>query len=384
MTFLGYRRADGRVGTRNHLLVLSVTGLTGPSGRRIAAALRGAVFAGTPSGTGLLGADRAAHERVLAGLATHPNIGGVLVVGADPPLVERVAAAARAVGTPTEALTLDGAGHDALALVDAGIRRGAHLARRVSHARREDVPLAALTLGLECGRSDPSSGLVANPALGHVADRVVAAGGTAMIGETVEWLGAEDRLAARAASPAVADAIVAAALAREAAAVAAGIDLTGTNPSRTNIDGGLTTIEEKSLGAIAKSGTGAIASVLEYGEAPSGAGLHVMDAPAYAPESLTGFVAAGATLILFTTGVGNSFGSVLAPTLKVTGNPDTAARLIEQIDVDLAATFLGQEAPSEGAGRLFEALLATASGAVTFNEVLGDGEEVIARFGAAI
>ncbi|MCF3936681.1 UxaA family hydrolase [Acuticoccus sp. M5D2P5] len=383
MTFLGYRRADGRVGTRNHVLVLSVTGLTGPSARRIAASVKGAVFAGTPYGSGLLGEDRAIHERALAGLAAHPNAGAVLVIGADEPLVESVAAAVPE-GIPVEALAFDRCGHDALRLVDTGVRHAARMAWRLSRARREEAPLSSLVLGLECGRSDPSSGLVANPTIGRVADRVVAAGGTAILGETVEWLGAEDRIAARAADPALGEALVAAVLRREAAAVAAGIDLTGTNPSRTNIDGGLTTIEEKSLGAVAKSGQSPIAGLVGYGEPPRASGLHLMDAPAYAPESLTGFVAAGANLILFATGVGNSYGAPLAPTLKVTGNPDTAARLTEQIDVDLSPAFEGKETPEDAADRLLAAAIATASGAATFAEIFGDGDEVISRFGAAL
>ncbi|MBJ3774637.1 UxaA family hydrolase [Acuticoccus mangrovi] len=382
--FAGFARPDGRVGTRNHLLVLSVTGLTGPTGRRIAERVRGAVFAGTPYGSGLLGADKAAHLRTLEGLAAHPNAGATLVVGADPPLVEEIAEAALARGTPVAALTLDGAGHDALRLVDDGVRHAARLAKEISAAQRVAAPLSALVLGLECGRSDPSSGLVANPAIGRIADEVVRAGGTAILGETTEWLGAEDRIAARAADPDLARRLVDAVLARERQAVAAGLDLTGTNPSRTNIDGGLTTIEEKSLGAVAKSGESPISGLLAYGEAPAGPGLHLMDAPAYAPESLTGFVAAGATLNLFATGVGNSFGSVLVPTVKITGNPDSARRLGTQIDVDLAAAFTGEETLQEAARRLLEAMRATASGAMTFAEILGDGEEVIARFGASL
>ncbi|WP_108662828.1 UxaA family hydrolase [Acuticoccus kandeliae] len=381
--FLGFARKDGRFGTRNHLLVLSVTGLTGPASRRIAATLK-AVYAGSPYGSGLMGEDRATHRRALAGLATHPNAGGVIVVGADGLLVDEIAEAATASGKPTVALTFDHCNHDAHTLIDRGIRRGARLMKHLSRERREAIPLSGLVLGLECGRSDPSSGLVANPVIGRVADRVVAAGGVAIIGETIEWLGAEDRLAARAADPALARAIEGAVLRREAAAVAAGIDLTGNNPSRTNIDAGLTTIEEKSLGAVAKSGTSPVAGLLDYGEAPPCAGLHVMDAPAYAPESLTGFVAAGANLLLFATGVGNSYGSLIAPTVKVTGNPDSAARLTEQIDVDLSPAFNGDETMEAAADRLFRATLETSGGALTFAEIFGEGDEVISRYGAAL
>jgi altronate dehydratase large subunit len=382
--FQGYPRRDGGTGTRNRLLILSVTGLTGPTARRIGRAVPGAAVVTMPYGSGLLGHDRAVNRRALAGFATHPNVGAVLVVGADQPVVEAIAAAALASGRPTEALVLDDCGHDALVMTDRGTRAAAGLLHRLSRQRREQVPLAALFLGLECGRSDPSSGLVANPLVGRIADRIVAEGGRAVIGETTEWLGAEHLLARRAATPEVAAAITAAAERREAMAVAAGIDLTGNNPGKTNIDAGLSSIEEKSLGAIAKSGTGPIAGLIDYAERPAASGLYVMDAAAYAPESVTGFTAAGANLNLFTTGVGNSFTSLLAPTLKLSANPETSARLHHQLDFDASPVFRGTEAPEAAAERLLAALLDIASGALVWGEVLAEGEEVVSRYGAAL
>lgn len=382
--FLGHPRIDGRVGTRDHLLVLSVTGLTGPAARRIGASLRGAVVVGTPHGSGLLGADAAAQERCLAGLAAHPNAGAVLVVGGDAPLVERIATAAAHAGRPVEVLTIDGCGHDLLALADRGIRVGLRLAKAISGRPRVPVGLEGLCLGLECGRSDPSSGLVANPVVGRVVDRVVDAGGRAILGETTEWLGAEHRLAARAGDPAIGRAIREAAGRREAMAVAAGVDLLGTNPSATNIAAGLSTIEEKSLGAVAKAGSRPVRGLLAYGEAPAGPGLWVMDAPAYAPESVTGFTAAGANLVLFTTGVGNAYGSALAPTIKISANPETCGRLGEQLDLALSDVFLGREPPEAAAERLLALLRAVGSGRRVTAEILGETDEVLARFGPAL
>lgn len=382
--FLGYPRSDGRVGTRDHLLILSVTGLTGPAARRIGASLRGAVVVGTPYGSGLLGADAAVQERCLVGLARHPNAGAVLVVGSDPPLVERVAAAAATADRPVEALTIDGCGHDLLTLADRGIRAGLGLAKAVSGRPRRPVGAEALVLGLECGRSDPSSGLVANPTVGRVADAVVDAGGSAILGETTEWLGAEHRLAARASDPATARAVLEAAARREAMAVAAGVDLLGTNPSTTNIAAGLSTIEEKSLGAVAKAGSRPIRGLLAYGEAPPGPGLWLMDAPAYAPESVTGFTAAGANLVLFTTGVGNAYGSALAPTIKISANPETCRRLGAQLDLDLSAAFAGTTSLAAAAAALEELVAAVASGRAVAAEILGETDEVVARFGPAL
>ena len=164
----------------------------------------------------------------------------------------------------------------------------------------------------------------------------------------------------------------------------AGVDLLGHNPGPTNIAAGLSTIEEKSLGNIAKSGSRPIQSVLAYAQAPHTPGLHLMDAPAYAPESLTGFTAAGAQVMLFTTGVGNSFTSLLAPTLKVSANPETCARLDGQLDFEAAEVFLGREPIEAAADRLFRTLLDIASGTATWGEILGEGEEVVSRFGAAL
>lgn len=383
-SFPGYPRAQGAPGVRNHLLVLSATGLTGPTARRIAAQVRGAVVICNPVDSGPLGEDRAASERALRGFVTHPNVGAVLVVGGNVPRVAALAEHAAASGRPVEGLSLDACGHDALVLTARGVRAAARLAHALSRQRREAVPVGGLFIGLECGRSDPSSGLVSNPLLGLMADRLVDAGGSAVIGETTEWLGAEHLLAARAVDETVGEAIRGAALGRERMAVAAGIDLLGNNPGPTNIAAGLSTIEEKSLGNIAKSGHRPIQSVLGYGEAPARAGLHVMDAPAYAPESLTGFCIAGAQLQFFTTGVGNSFVNLLAPTIKVSANPESAARLTEQLDFDASAAFRGAHSLEEDAEALWRVLLEVAGGALTWGEVLDEGEEIIARFGAAL
>ncbi len=384
MNFAGYHRPDGRIGVRNHLLVLSLAGLTGPTARRVGSAIAGAVTVAFPYGSGLLGRDRDVYVAALKALPAHPNVGATLLIGDNPPLMREIAAAAEAAGKPSAHFTMDDCDQDAITLTERALRAGAALAHRISGARRRDAPLAALTLGLECGRSDPSSGLVANPLLGLVADRLAAADGAAIIGETTEWLGAEHLLARRARSPAVAAAIRDAALARESAAIAAGIDLTGNNPGPTNIAAGLSSIEEKSLGNIAKSGSTPIEGLLAYGEAPAGPGMWVMDAAAYAPESLTGFVLAGAQIMLFTTGVGNSYVSALAPTIKLSANPETCARLHQQLDFDASAVFRGREPPERAADRLMETILATAGGHATWGEILLEGGESVSRFGAAL
>ena len=383
-SFLGYVRADGSVGVRNHLLVLSTGGMTGQTARRIAAAIAGAVVVTLPYGGGLLGQDKDLHASAIHRFATHPNVGGALLIGDNPEVMRAALAAIAGSGRPHMGLTLDECGHDALTLTDRGLRAGAILAMRISAERRTAVPVSVLGLGLECGRSDPSSGLVANPLLGLISDWLVDAGGRTMIGETMEWLGAEHLLASRARTPKIAEAVGAAVVFREQMAVAAGIDLTGSNPTPTNIAAGLSSIEEKSLGNIAKSGSRPIEGVLDYGEPPGGSGVWTMDGAAYSPESVTGFVLAGAQMMLFTTGVGNSYVSALCPTLKITANPRTGSALHQQIDFDASPVFSGAASLETSAEALKACILAVASGTTTWGEILGEGDEVLSRFAAAL
>ena len=384
LQFLGYLRPDGHVGVRNHLLVLSIGGLTVPTARRIGRAIAGAVTIGMPYGVGVIGKDRLVNRLAIIGLACHPNVGATLLIGDNPPVMAEIVAELTRRGARHAALTLDDCNHDALSLSDRGLREGARLAYDISGLKRAPAPLSAITIGLECGRSDPSSGLVANPLLGLISDRIVDAGGRSIIGETTEWLGAEHLLARRARNDKVAQAIRAAVTAREQLAIASNIDLTGNNPGPTNVAAGLSSIEEKSLGNIAKSGSRPIEGLIGYAEAPPQPGLWVMDAPAYAPESVTGFVAAGAQIVLFTTGVGNSYVSALAPTIKLSANPVTCAALGQQLDFNASAAFQGREGLEASADRLLARMLDIASGQATWGEILKEGDEVVSRFGPAL
>lgn len=382
--FLGFRRPDGRVGTRNHVLVLSLVGLVGAPARRIARNVRGTLLVATPYGRGQFGGDKLVHERQLVGLGRNPNAAAVLVVGADRKTTDRVAAAIATCGKPVEAVALDDVHEDSLALSGIGTKRAAALVHAVSRQQRVACPLSEIFVGVECGHSDATSGLGANPIAGSAVDRLVDAGARAVFGETVEWLGAEHLLAGRAATPPVGQALVDAVARREAAVAATGFDLTGNNPGQENIRGGLSTIEEKSLGAIAKGGTRPIQGVLAIAEEPARPGLHVMDAPAFSPESLTGFAASGANLMLFTTGAGNSFCNALAPTLKISVRPDTVAALPHQIDFDGSAVLAGSEQIPQAGLRLLDLIRATASGALTWGEILDEGDETFIRTGGSL
>jgi altronate dehydratase large subunit len=383
-SFDGYVRLDGNVGVRNHLLVLSITGLTGPTARRISSALPGSIVVDYLYDGGPVGEDRKAQERALLGLALNPNVGAVLLISANPPRSDAMMEKICASGKPIECFTLDDCDHDALVLTERGIQAGEKLSKEIGDLKREPSPISNLYVAMECGRSDPSSGLVANPLMGLISDWLVDAGARAIIGESVEWLGAEHLLANRASTPELAQSILDAVNAKEQAAIDAGIDLTGNNPGPTNIAAGLSTIEEKSLGNVAKSGSRPIQSLVKWAEAPDGSGFHLMDAPAYAPESLTGFSASGSQLIMFSTGVGNSFVNSVAPTIKISGNPETCARLEQQLDFKCSEVFVGEQSLENAAADLFEAMLDIASGTDTWGEKIGEGGEAFARMGASI
>lgn len=383
-TFLGYRRGKGRPGARNYLLVLNLTGLTAPSARHVARDLQGARLVSMPHGTAITGRGEANVTKTIECLARHPNVGAVLVLSAvgkkADALVDRLSDDPR----PVVAVTLDTVGRDALSFRIAALRAGAHLLSDISRQQREPFPLSDVMLALECGMSDPTSGLAANPLLGFVTDRLIASGGAAVMGETLEWLGSEDHLAHRAATPGIAKAIRAAVDRREEQARSSGLDLLGNNPNEANIAAGLSTIEDKAVGSVSKSGSGPISSFLDYGERIEGSGLALMDGPSYTPESLTGLVAAGSQVALFTSGVGNSYVSRLAPTIKLTGNATTAGRLTEQFDFACANIMEEPELLEPNATALLDRIAEVASGAMTYGEILLEEDEVISRFGETL
>lgn len=382
--FAGYRRADGRYGVRNHVLVLGLNGLVARAAARIASGVAGTVLFASPYGRGQIGDDRRAHTAQLVGLGRNPNVAATLVVGADRQVTDDIAHAIAAAGKPVATIALDDVHEDALELSLRGSRLAAALARDASQHRRVQAPLAALFLAVECGHSDATSGLVSNPLAGRVVDRLIDAGGTSVFGETIEWLGAEHLLAKRAARPDIGEAIVAAVRRREHAVAATGVDLTGNNPGAENIRGGLSSIEEKSLGAIAKGGSRPIAGVLAVAESPASPGVYVMDAPGFSPESMTGFAAAGAQAMLFTTGAGNSYTSAVAPTIKISARPDTVANLPTQIDFDASPVFAGREDLDAAADRLFALLLDVCSGTRTWGELVGETNESAVRVGGSL
>lgn len=378
-TILAYRRPGGGIGVRNHVLVLGINGLALRAAERISRAVGGSLCVATTAGRGHIEPDLALHLDQLVGLGCNANVAAVLVVGVDAETALGVAERIAATGKPVETVTFAELHEDVLAVVDQGIRRAAALVRLASRCRREPVPIRGLTVGVECGHSDATSGIASNPVVGAAVDRLVDLGAAVIVGETVEWLGAEHLLAQRSRDPAIGARIVAAVRDREDMAAESGRSLTGNNPGEENIRGGLSTIEEKSLGAVIKSGSRPIDGVLAVAERPASSGLYLMDGPSFSPDSMTGFAAAGAQLMLFTTGPGNSFASAVAPTIKITAKRETAERLREQIDFDASGVLVGEETVAEAGDRLLAATRDVAEGTLTFGEILGEGLEAPTR-----
>lgn len=383
-TFEGFPRACGRPGIRNQLALLSPCGLTTPATRKIAALLPQAVVISSPYGRGQLGADKQFHDQMFTSFGTHPNIGAAIVLAADSKmrlwLQDNVAASGRLAA----GFSLQECGEDSEKLVASAVAVGREFLIELARAKQACCSVEDLILAVECGHSDATSGLAANPLAGELADSLIAAGGAVVIAETIEWLGTQDSLYTRCKSPQIAARLKKLFEARHQLALEAGRDLRIGNPGPQNHEGGITTLQEKSHGAISKGGTSQIAGVLAAGETVPGPGLHLMDTPTLSPESISSMVAGGAQLVLFTTGQGNPYGSAVAPTLKLTANPQTAIRLPHQIDFDGSDVFVGARSRQQALPDLSQLMIATCNGMETAAERLQECAEVISRLGPSI
>lgn len=383
--FFSFARASGPPGVRNHVVILSLSGLDGGAARALHRQFPQTILVGSSYGRGHVGDDLTFQREMMRAIATHPNVGGCMVIGPDNALVTEIGAVLEKAERPWVGLSLQGVQEDRFTLLDQGARAVTRLLHDVSRQRRTRHPLSDLSFAIECGHSDATSGIVSNPLVGDLAVWLVQAGGRAVFSETLEWTGTEDLLSTRAANTDVADAIRAAMARRHAHARAAGHDVQANNPGPQNHAGGITTLEEKSLGAIAKGGDQPIVGLLREG-APLGQepGLYLMDTPCFSPESITSMIASGAQMALFTTGQGNPYASALAPTIKVSANPDTIARLSEQIDIDAGAVLEGTATRADLLPAARATVLNVADGALTWGEAAGEGLESISRLAASI
>ena len=398
-TFEGYVRADGRVGTRNFIGVIASVNCSATVCRHIVQAAQaeaaafpnvdGVVAITHGSGCGMAGNGEglALLQRTLRGYADHPNFAGVLVVGLGCE-VNQVAPLVQMLGARTPgmfaSLTIqeEGGTREAIAAGLAMLRDMLPIANR---AQRSTVPASHLTVGLQCGGSDGYSGISANPALGAAVDLLVRHDGTAVLSETPEIYGAEHLLTARAATPAVADALMARLTWWEHYTRTLGADM-NNNPSPGNKAGGVTTILEKSLGAVAKGGSSGLMAVYEYAQPVQAHGLVFMDTPGYDPVSATGQVAGGANLICFTTGRGSTYGCKPVPSLKLATNSTLFRHMELDMDYDCGGIVDGRLSIAQAGEALFRLMLDTASGTRTKSELngLGDNEFVPWQLGAVM
>jgi altronate hydrolase len=407
--WMGYDRGDGRYGTRNYIAIISTVNCSASTSKYISERVRAAdllkqyanvdgVVAITHKGGCAMQYDGPDHhqlDRTLAGFAKHPNVAAYILVGlgcetgqAVHLIEHQLAPSQRKQGQELPLLTLR-TGDSPLPLVltiqecggirktvEAGVRAVAELLPRVNDVKRTRLPADKILLGTNCGGSDGNSGVTANPALGVASDLLVAQGGTVILGETPEIYGAEHLLTRRAVSRAVGEKLVERIKWWEWYTGIFGAEI-NNNPSPGNKEGGLTTIYEKSLGAIAKGGSTALVDVVGYAEPVKAKGLVVMDTPGYDPVSMTGIVAGGANVLVFTTGRGSVFGCKPAPSIKVATNTPLYEHMIDDMDINAGVILDGT--PVEEVGRqIFEEILAVASGKKTKSERNGVGEEEFA------
>jgi altronate dehydratase large subunit len=376
---LYHRPETGRWGSRNHVLVLPLVASASGVARAIARG-SGATWVehdyepvpGEPA------QNRERIARTLVGFATNPNLAAVLLV-ADTPERSALFDSIEAAGQRADLVVVTEAGGLRRAVEHGGMRLRT-LLRDAEANQRQRAPAGELMLGTECGGSDALSGITANPALGVASDHLVDAGGTVILAETTELIGAEHLLARRASTPAVAEDIYRIIHRYEAVVRAHGEDIRGANPAPGNIEGGLTTIEEKSLGAAKKGGTRPIRQVVEYAVRPAAQGLVIMDTPGNDIEQMVGMVAAGCQIAAFTTGRGTPTGSGIVPVIKIATNSHTAARMQDNIDLNAGSIVDGTETLESMGRRIFEAILAVAQGAPTKAERLGHREFSISRY----
>jgi len=335
-------------------------------------------------GCAQVGEDRQQTARTLIGIGRNPNVGAVLVVGLGCETIsaEYIAEEIASIGKPVEMVIVQEAGGTGRA-VELGNNKVRLLLEDITSLEREPVGWEAVILGTKCGGSDASSGLSANPAVGFVSDRVVEAGGTVILAETTEFIGAEHLLIERAANEEIGREIEKMVTRVEQRAFSLGVDIRGANPTPGNIEGGITTIEEKSLGCIRKGGTTAINEVLRYAQKPTKRGLVVMDTPGNDVETVTGITAGGAQVVIFTTGRGTPLGSPIAPVIKVATNTPMYERMKDNMDINAGTIIDGMDTIEQIGEEIWNKLIAVLNGEETRAEYWGHREFGINRISSS-
>ena len=378
-TFFGYKRENGRVGVRNHVLILPVDDLSNAAAQAVEASIKGTMALPHPYGRLQFGADLELHFRTLIGTGANPNVAAVVVICIENGWAKKVADGIAATGKPVAYFGIEQHGdHDTIMRASKAAREFVQWA---SELRREERPLRDLWVSTKCGESDTTSGCGANPTVGNAFDKLYPHGVTLVFGETTELTGGEHLVAARCRNEAVRKKFqfvfdrYQQVIERHKTS-----DLMDSQPTKGNIEGGLTTIEEKALGNIQKIGRKCIVDgVLDKAEAPTGPGLWFMDSSSAAAEMVTLCAAAGYVVHFFPTGQGNVIGNPILPVIKLCANPRTVRTMAEHIDVDVSGLLRKELSPDQAGDRLLECMFRTASGRLTAAEALGHREFVLTR-----
>ncbi len=380
-TFHGYRRANGRVGIRNHVIILPLDDLSNAACEAVANNIKGTLALPHHYGRLQFGEDLELHFRTLIGTGSNPNVAAVVVIGIEPGWTGRVVEGIRATGKPVEGFAIEGNG-DLKTIMQAS-RCAKDFLHDASELQREACRASELWISTKCGESDTTSGLASNPTVGNLIDKLDAIGATTCFGETSELTGAERICATRAASPEVAEKFLKTwqAYMDEVIEPHKTSDLSESQPTKGNIVGGLTTIEEKAFGNLQKIGKNAkFIDVLKPAEAPAkGPGLYFMDSSSAAAECVTLQAAAGFAVHLFPTGQGNVIGNPIEPVIKLTANPRTVRTMSEHVDLDVAGLLRRELTLDQAGDALIDIMRRTCNGRLTAAEALGHREFVMTK-----
>ncbi|MFU0825578.1 UxaA family hydrolase [Clostridium sp.] len=381
MNFYGYKRPDGRVGVRNHVLILPASVCASDTTRLVASQVQGAVTFNNQNGCSQVAPDQQFTMDVMAGFAANPNIYGTVVIslGCENCQMDLVVEAIKErTNKPMKTVIIQEAG-GTLKAMEQAVRYAKEMVEEASMQRREEFPISELIVGTECGGSDPTSGLASNPVVGELSDRLVDLGATSILSETTEFIGAEHILARRGKTKEISDRIYEIVHRYENALRLVGEEVRDGNPSPGNKAGGLTTLEEKSLGCIHKGGHREISAVYDYAKQVDEKGLVIMDTPGNDPSSVAGMIAGGAQIVVFTTGRGTPTGNPIAPVIKITGNKITYKNMEDNMDFDASGVIYGTKTLEELGDELLNKVVETANGKLSKAESLGYNEIAIAR-----
>ncbi|WP_308160493.1 MULTISPECIES: UxaA family hydrolase [unclassified Bacillus (in: firmicutes)] len=380
--FWGYRRADGRVGVRNHVLILPTITCATQAAKQITELVSGTVSFIHQHGCAQVGVDYEQTFRTYVGMGANPNVYGVVVLGlgCETHQARSVAGELAKTNKPVVVVSIQDHGGTLSAIAE-GAKIAAKMVQDASAQMRELCDISELVIGTECGGSDACSGLSANPAVGFVSDMIIERGGTAILAETTELIGAEHLLAERAVDDKVAQKAYQIIHAMENRSLQMGVDIRTGNPSPGNKKGGLSTLEEKSLGAATKAGSKPLQEIIDYAEPPTKKGLVWMDTPGHDIEQMTGMVAGGAQVVLFTTGRGTPTGSPIAPVIKISTNTGIFERMSENIDLNAGTVIEGKESIDSVGERIFDEITKVSSGKLTKAEILKQHDFGIWRIG---